>query len=150
MAEWELWSSRKNSQPVASGSRQSPQSSVAMMSLPVCSVMEMPRITSVYPEGSFCSLCCPREAEKEIGLSVFLACQNYKSAPLLSGLGIILPPSTVIFICNMEVLRQKRRVISWWSLLQLSPGCWRLLFCGLLAQCQSSEKWWAVPQLLHW
>ena len=81
---------------------------------------------------------------------VFLACQNYESVPLLSGLGIILPPFMVIFICNMEVLRKKRRVISWWSLLQPSPGFWSLLFCGLLAQSQTSVKWWAVLQLLHW
>ena len=76
----------------------------------------------------FCSLRCPQEAEKEIGLSVTLACQNYESVPLLSGLGIMLPPFTVIFICNMEGLRKKHRVVSLRSLLQPSPGFWRLHF----------------------
>ena len=83
----ELWSNRKNSQPVASGSRQSPRSSAAMMSLPVCSVMEMPRITSVCPEGSFCSLCCPQEAEKEISLCSFPSMSELwvSSSPLWLG-----------------------------------------------------------------
>lgn len=82
---------------------------------------EMPRITPA-PRRLFCSLCCPIEVEKEIA-SVCLACQNYESVPLLSGLGIIFKRSTAGLICNMEVLRQKRRVISWWS---LPAHCWLL------------------------
>ena len=73
----------------------------------------------------FCSLRWPQEAEKEISLSVSLARQNSESVPLLSGLGIMSPPFTVVFICNMEGLRRKHRVISLRSLLQPSPGFWR-------------------------